>query len=133
MRQVRSMLRGERVEPEDPGGVQRVGPPGDAVVPDRTRQEVHPEVRPAARLEQLLDLLVGLPQADRRVELDATRSGTRTPIRAAQLTDDDLGDQRRRPLPGAAELDDVHAVVVRLDQPRQRAALAQRRDVPGRR
>src|SRR5204863_4691111 len=37
-----------------------------------------------------------------------------------------------RPLAGAPELHDVHAVVVCLEQSGQRAALAERRDVSGR-
>src|SRR5690606_38582954 len=46
-----------------------------------------------------------------------------------QLTGDHLGHQRLAALPGAHELHHVHAVVVGLDQARQRTALAQRQDV----
>ena len=60
-----------------------------------------------------------------------TISGTGRPSGARDLAGDELGDQRARPLPGAAELEDVEAVVVGLDDRRQRAALAQRRDVAG--
>ena len=53
------------------------------------------------------------------------------PRRAGQLADDHLGDQHLEALAGAAELADVGAEVVGLDDPGQRAALAQRRDVAG--
>ena len=43
-----------------------------------------------------------------------------------------LGDERLRPLAGAAELQHVEPVVVGLHEARQRAALAQRRHVAGR-
>ena len=50
---------------------------------------------------------------------------------APDLPHDELGDQRLLAVAGAAELDDVLAAVVGLHQCRQRAALPQRRDVPG--
>ena len=59
----------------------------------------------------------------------STISGTGKPGGARDLAGDELGDQRLRSLPGAAELEHVHAVVVGLDDRGQRAALAQRRDV----
>jgi hypothetical protein len=48
---------------------------------------------------------------------------------AGELADQHLGNQRLAALPGTAELHDVRAVVVRLDNPGQRAPLAQRDDV----
>ena len=53
------------------------------------------------------------------------------PERAAELARDDFGDERPRALPGAAELHHVQPVVVGLDEPGQRPALAQGRDVAG--
>ena len=58
---------------------------------------------------------------------DQVRHGQ--PDGPCQLAGQPLGDQRPRTLPGAAELDDVQPVVVRLDETRQRAALAQGRHV----
>ena len=46
--------------------------------------------------------------------------------RARELAGDDLGDERLAPLARAAELEHVEAVVVRLDDSRQRPALAKR-------
>ena len=53
--------------------------------------------------------------------------------RAGDLGDEDLRDEDLDPLAGAPELQDVDPVVVRLDQPGERAALPQGRDVAGRR
>ena len=58
-----------------------------------------------------------------------TISGIGKPGGARQLADDELGDEHLRPLPGAAKLQHIHARVVGFDDGRQRAALAQRRDV----
>ena len=55
------------------------------------------------------------------------------PERARELAGDHLRDERLRPLPRAAELEDVEPVVVRLDERGQRAALAQGRHVARRR
>jgi hypothetical protein len=121
-------VRGERVEPDDAGGdvgVRRA--PG--VEAERARQEVHAQVQPDARVEQVLYLLVRLVAGDRRVELDRDQVGGADAEPAGQLADDHLGDQRARALAGAAELADVGAQVVGLDDARERAALAQRRDV----
>ena len=90
------------------------------------------EVRARAREQQVLDLGVRLGAADRRVELDEHELGHGQPERAGELAGDDLRDERLRPLPGTAELEDVEAVVVGLDERGQRAALAERRHVAGR-
>ena len=123
----------ERVEPHDvsrelavrhQAGSRREG--------QRAGQEVHAEVHPLAREQQILDLRVGLGSADHRVELDGNELRHREPERTRELTDHHLGDERLRPLPRAAELQHVEPVVVGLDEPGQRAALAQRGDVAGR-
>ena len=61
-----------------------------------------------------------------------TSSGVAMPSAPRQLADDDLGHQDPRPLAGAAELADVGAEVVALDDARERPTLPQRYDVPGR-
>ncbi len=68
---------------------------------------------------QVLDLLVRLPLAEARVEVDGHQSGHGQSEPPPELAADDLGDQRLRPLARAAELDDVQAVVVGLDDRRQ--------------
>ena len=98
----------------------------------RAGQEVHPEVGARARADEVVDLLVGLGVAKRGVHLDATRSGTGSPIARPISPASHLGDERARSLARSAELHDVQAVVVRLDEPGQRAALAQWHDVAGR-
>src|SRR5690606_40839800 len=52
----------------------------------------------------------------------------RQPERARELTDDELGDERLGPLPGAAKLDDVTRPVVGLDQAGKGTAFTQRCD-----
>ena len=59
----------------------------------------------------------------------STISGTAQAERAGELARDDLGDERLHPLPRAAELEHVEAVVIGLHQARERAPLAQRRDI----
>jgi hypothetical protein len=120
-------VRHERVEPHDlrrergidsEASGRRVG--GGA------RQEVEPEVLAPARREQLLDLRVGLGQPQRRVDLDQHLLRNGESKRSSELSHEHLGHERARPLPGAAELDHIQTVVLRLEQPWQRAALAQR-------
>src|SRR5207247_5944088 len=67
--------------------------------------------------------------AERRVELDEGELRHREAEGARELTGDDLGEQGLPPLARSAELEDVEPVVARLDERRQRAAFAQRRDV----
>ena len=74
----------------------------------------------------------GSARADRRVELDESELRHRQAERAGELADYDLRDERLRPLPGAAELEDVQPVVVGFDERRERPALPQRRHVPRR-
>ena len=94
-------------------------------------QEVEPEVEAAAALDEVLQLLVGFGVAEAAVDVDRDELGHRQPERPADLAGEPLGDERARTLAGAAELHDVQAVVVGLDEARQRAALAQGRDVAG--
>ncbi len=137
--QVRVLRRSVRVghegiEPDDVGGEVRVDPSGPwprRVERQRARQEVHPEVQAAARVDQVVDLLVGLGVAQGRVDLDADELGHGQPDGPRDLAGQPLGHERPRTLAGAAELHDVQPVVVRLDQTGQRAALAQGRDVAG--
>jgi hypothetical protein len=107
-----------------PGAVSGVGANGSA--PGRKST---PRLRPAAGADQVLDLGVGLGARELGIELEPHQLGHREAERARELAAHHLGDERLRPLPGAAELAHVHAVVVGLDEPRQRPALAQRRDV----
>ena len=78
--------------------------------------------------QEVLDLLIGLGRGERRVELDE-RSRAPRGRRCGRAR----RRSARRPAPSApgraAQLDDVHAVVVGLDQRGERAALAQRRGV----
>ena len=112
----------------------RAGTRPAGVYGERAGQEVDADVEPGAGDDQLLDLGVrlGAPERAGRAST-STSSRHRQPERARELADDDLGDERQRALSRAAELDDVQPVVVGLDQPRQRPALAQRRHVAGRR
>ena len=125
-------VRRERVQPDDAGGDVLRGW-HRAVVPERAGQEVDAEVQPDAGVEQVLDLLVGLVLGDLRVQGDQRQPRDGDGEQPGDLGHEDLGDEDLDPLAGAAELQDVDAVVVGLDEARQGAALAQRRDVAGRR
>ena len=121
----------QRVEPHDVGGQLGVDA-GHRGRRERQRagQEVDAEVDAGAGAEQVLDLRVGLGARQLAgSSARVTSSGTGRPSRRAELADDDLGHERARPLPGAAELGDVEPVVVGLHQPGQRPALAQGLDV----
>ena len=101
------------------------------VVAHRAGQEVDGQVEPGAGGDELLHLLVRLAPAELGVDVDQREVGDVDPERAAELADDDLGHQRLRALAGRGELHDVRAEVVGLDEPGQRAALPQRRQVGG--
>ncbi len=126
-------VRHQGIEPDDLGGevgrgrivlARRVGL--------RAAEEFDAEVQPDAGEQQLLDLGVGLAAADPGVELDRHQLRHRQAERPRQLARDHLRHEHQRPLPGAAELADVEAVVVGLEQSRQRAALAEGRHVTAR-
>ena len=119
---------GEGVEPQDAGALV-VGGAHLAVDAERAGQEVDAEVGADAGVEQVLHLLVGLVAGELGVEVehDEARGAQAEPGR--QAADDHLGDEHLRALAGAAELADVGAEVVALDDAGQAAALAQRGDV----
>src|SRR5207248_2207286 len=73
----------------------------------------------------------GLGATEQWIDLDEHDLRHEEPEAPRQLPGDDLGDERLRALSCTAELDDVQAVVVRLHDARQRAALAERGDVAG--
>ena len=120
----------ERVEPQHPPREPRVDRERAGVEVERSGQEVHAQVQAGAAAQQVLDLLVRLRDAERRVQLDRHQLRDRQPQPAGQLSADHLRDEHRQALPGAGVLDDVGAEVVGLHQARQRPALTQRRDVP---
>ncbi len=120
----------EGVEPDDVGGEAGI----DRALErkregQRARQEVHAEVRAGARVEQLLDVGIGLGASHLDGDLDDREVGDEQPEPSRELARDDLGDERRLALSGSSELRDVHAVVRRLDEAGHRAALPQRGDV----
>ena len=129
-------VRHERIEPDDVGrevGIDDVARGRRSRVErQRTGQEVHAQVQAAAGAHQVVDLLVRLGVAEGRVDLDRHEVGHGQADRPGQLAGQPFGDERARPLAGAAELDHVQAVVVGLDEAGQRAALAQGRHVPRR-
>ena len=87
--------------------------------PNEPGQEVDAEVEAQARVEQVLHLLVGLVAGDRLRRARAPPAAAcGSSSRAGQLADDHLGDQHPQPLAGAAELADVGAQVVGLDDAR---------------
>ena len=131
LRGVRSTFVHQRVEPDDVGGQRRVEPArrppaSNASAPGRKSR---PRLRPgcAARAPGSRGRARRAPSAGS--SSTTHELGHRQAERARQLAGDHLGDERLRALAGAAELHDVQAVVVGLDEAGQRAALAQRRHV----
>jgi hypothetical protein len=123
-------VRAERVEPQHPGGDLCVR--GEvAVVAEGAGQEVDAEVDPDTGAEQVLHLLVGLVAGQVRPEVEEHLSWRAEPDPLGQARDDHLRDQHPQSLPGAAELADVGAEVVGLDDAGEAAALPERRDVAG--
>ena len=109
-------------------GVRRLG----RRVGQRAGQEVDAEVEPGAGRDQVLDLRVGL--GARRAPGRARRARARAPAARAPRASSPATISAASafgPWPGAAELEHVQAVVVGLDDARQRAALAQRGHVAG--
>jgi hypothetical protein len=122
----------ERVEPDDVGrqlGID-IGHRGGCEG-ERPGQEVDAEVDAGARAQQVLDLGIGLGARELGGQRDRHELGDRQPQPPRQLAHDDLGHERRRPLPRAAVLRDVQPVVVGLHQAGQRPALPQGLDVAG--
>ena len=125
----------QRVQPHDVRRERRIddraGRRRGRVEGQRAGQEVHAQVAPRARANEVVDLLVGLCVAEGRIDLDRDDVGDRQTDRPADLAGQPLRDERAGTLAGAAELDDVQALVVRLDEAGQRAALPQRGHVSG--
>ncbi len=98
---------------------------------DRSWQVVQREVQAGARFDQGVNFRVrlGPGQVLGHVGEDDVRHRQLEPAR--ELARQQLGNQRPDTLSGAAELQHVHAVVVRLDDRRQGAAFAKRRHVAG--
>jgi hypothetical protein len=120
------------VEPDDRRGEGGVGSGRyGRVVAEGAGEEVDGEVEAGAGLDQGLDLGVGLGAAEDGVERGEGDVGDGQAEGAADRAGDELGDEDLGALAGAAELEDVGAEVVGLDDGRQRAALAQGGDVAG--
>lgn len=111
----------EGVEPDDAPRLDRVHLVRQRVEADRAGQVVHAEVEPAAGLEQLLDLLVGLAEPDHGVELHLHQARDPQPQPLGQAAADDLGDQGLATLAGSGEFHDVYAEVVGFDNTGKRA------------
>lgn len=113
----------EGVEPDDAARLDRVHLVRQRIEADRAGQVVHAEVEPAAGLEQLLDLLVGLAEPDDGVELHLHQPRDAQPQPLGQPAADDLGDQGLAALAGSGELHDVGTQVVGLDDSGERSTL----------
>src|SRR4051812_33578913 len=129
-------VRDETIEPDDVGSELRVDDVASRrrgwIERQRTRQEIHPEVRTRTRPDQIVDLLIGLCVTERRVDLDRDEVRHGESHGPPDLAAQPLRDERSRSLARTAELDDVQPVIVRLDEAWQRPALTERHDVAGR-
>jgi hypothetical protein len=114
------------VEPDDVGG--ELGP-GGGVEGSGPGEEVDAEIDSRTRPEQVLDLGIGLGLGEPGVDGDERELGDAKAQSARELDADHLRYQRQRALAGAGPLDDIDPVVVGLEQPGERSALAQGRDV----
>jgi hypothetical protein len=122
-------VRDERVEPQDPRADPLRAARQLAVVAERSRQEIDAEVGSGAGVEQVLHLFVGFVARNCRVEVEHDQAGRRQPDPLGQPAGDHLGDEHAGALSGAAELADIGAEVVALNDPGQAAALSERGDV----
>jgi hypothetical protein len=121
----------QRVEPDDARREARVGRVHQRVEHHRAGKIVDREVEAAAVVDQRVDLGIRLGPRQVGIELGEDDFRYRQAEGASDLSRDQLGDERFRALPGAAELEDVHPLVIRFDDRRQRSSLAKRRDVAG--
>ncbi len=123
-------VSGEGVEPDEEG---RLGGAGEVarggIEHAGAGKEVHADVPADAAFEQIADLGVGLVAAELGVDFDEDELGDGERESVGETTADEFGDEGERTLSGSAELEDVQAEVVRFDDGRQRATLAQRHDV----
>ena len=125
-------VRDERVEPDDVGGERGVDRACPGVYGSEPGRKSIPRFRPGLASISSWISGSGSAAASAGSTSTTTSSGTGSPSARAELAGDDLGDERLLALPGAAELRDVHPVVVGLHEPGQRAALAQGLGVAGR-
>src|SRR5699024_4128167 len=85
-------IAGERIQPQYVSGQGRGDLEAEWIEAQGTGQKVHPQVDATTGSEQLLDLWVGLPSADVRVELHLGQLMIRKPQRSAEFSSDDLGN-----------------------------------------
>jgi hypothetical protein len=123
----------ERVQPHDGGGERRADH-----LRGRRRREVEgaveisqPHVDAVTRPKQVTDLRIGLAPSERLGNLDQRELGSRKVERGRERSDDELGNERFRPLAGTAKLDDEHPSI-RIHHGGKRAAFAQRLEIPDR-
>jgi hypothetical protein len=109
-------VRGERVEPHDIGRERwidwNVRAGGEF---ECAWKEVNPEVGAVAAHHQLLNLRIGLGSAKLEGDLREHQLRHRQTDRCCEPADDDLGDERLGSLARGPKLDDIQAVVIRLD------------------
>jgi hypothetical protein len=128
-------VRHERVQQHGAGGLEGVhgvarAPRDTRIERDAARQIVEPEVQPGAAVEGRENLRVGLRRGERAIQIDEHQLRHGEAECSADLTRDELRDQRLLALPGAAQLDNVKTQVVGFDQRGHGAALAERHHVP---
>ncbi len=125
-------IDGQIVEPHDVRGpFGALGRRTRHVAGQRAGHEGKADVEPDRPAEQIADLVVRLRPGDLLRQRREHDLGHRQAERSTDLPHHELRDQRLLAVAGAAELDDVLAPVIGLDQRRQRASLAERRDVSG--
>ena len=119
----------ERVEPDDFRCQGTRYALRDGIEIDRPREVIECEVEAVARLDEFLDFRVRLGPREFAIEFDEHELRHRQAEPACDLAGDQFGDQRLHTLAGAAEFQDVQAVVIAFDGGGQRTAFAQGRDV----
>ena len=102
---------------------------GSGVEHEGAGQEIEAEVEAAAPMDRSCSSSSGSASPRPGSTSMNTSSGTVNPTARADLAGEPLGHEGTRTLARTMELDDVQPVVVGLDEARERAALAQRRDV----
>lgn len=109
----------KRIEPYDTRGFHRVGSVDDDVPCQGAGKEMQAEVEPAARLQQVLYLLVALGAAETLVEVDKDEFGNAHTCGAGNLTAYEFGDKSLCTVASPTELKHIFKAVVGVDKRRK--------------
>lgn len=117
------------VEPDDAGCFEGIGMVDGHVPRERAGEEVEAEVESAARLKEILNLLVAFGAPEVFVEVDKYLLGYTEMCGACELASYKFGYQCFGSMSAAPEFQDVLELVIGVDKRGERSSLAKREDV----